>query len=407
MLSCAERNSLLRQCWQQGRWADGFGTIVRPMRSSLYRIRRQMMHRRSNAVRPVEEVLNAPVFSDFIHPAFSERFPDPTIVPFAKSLAGDVEKMMQGSYPLAGGAFRDVRPAGLDQLEDQEDWHAYHRLYWAVRLSQAACAQVPGAENLLVAEISDWLNNPWGEDRMILHPYTVSERMASLTEVLFWSGTSKSSKLLGLTSLLKSRIWQDARSLQKRIEYALGIHNHLLNNARALMLAAAVLPECKEADEWSAQAFQIWENVGPKLILEDGTFGEQSSHYHVLLCRTALEYWVLSAEFGREIEPSLKDRIRKMFVLANDLVRADGSQPRFGDVSPDHGADDLRGLMAAVHVLGILDQSPADRCCTPLTFYYCGKSWADAPDESEIAGTTLSGGRLPRSCDPSFRTSIW
>jgi hypothetical protein len=155
------------------------------------------------------------------------------------------------------------------------------------------------------------------------------------------------------------------------MEFALGVHNHLLNNARGLLMAALALPECEEAREWSNRAFRVWEELGLKLILEDGTFGEQSSHYHLLLCRTALEYWLAAARLKRDLAPGLRERIPAMFRLANDLLRADGSLPRFGDVCPDHGVEELRGLMAAGHFLGFLDESPVERCITPLTFYYC------------------------------------
>ena len=371
MLSDFERNSLLRQCWQQGRWADGLGTIVRPMRSSLHRMRRKVLHRQAEASKTAEREFRAPEFSESIQPVFCQHFPNVAAVPFPKSLAEDVERITRGSYPLAGGAFQTVNADSLDQLADLEDWHAYHRLYWAVRLSQAVSARVPGAEKLFLAEVPRWLNNAWSDDPVVLHSYTTSERIASLSEILFWSAAAKSSEVLAFTRMLKSRIWQDACRLQDRMEYALGVHNHLLNNARALLLAASALPECKESRSWSDRAFQTWEDLGSKLILEDGTFGEQSSHYHLLLCRTALEYWLAAARLGRELAPGLRERIRGMFRLANDLLRADGSLPRFGDVCPDHGVRELRGLLAAAFLLGILDESPADRCVTPLTFYYC------------------------------------
>ena len=371
MLSGFERNSLLRQCWRQGHWADGLGTIVRPMRSSLHRMRRKMLHRGSPSVTVAEQVLTAPAFSESIRPAFCEKVPDATAVPFPKRLADDVNQMAQGSYPLAGGAFRSVDFSALDQLADLEDWHAYHRMYWAVRLSQAICARVPGAEKLFLAEVPRWLDNAWVDDSVVGHSYTTSERIASFSEILFWIAASKSTELLAVAGPMKNRIWQDACRLQDRMEFALGVHNHLLNNARGLLIAALALPECEEAREWSDRAFQVWEELGPKLILEDGTFGEQSSHYHLLLCRTALEYWLAAGRLGRELAPGLRERIRAMFRLANDLLRGDGSLPRFGDVCPDHGVEELRGLTAAGYFLGILNESPAERCIMPLTFYYC------------------------------------
>src|ERR1700733_3268260 len=245
MLSGFERNSLLRQCWQQGHWADGLGTIVRPMRSSLHRMRRKMLHHGSPSVGAAERVLTAPEFSESIHPVFCERFPNAIAVPFLKRLADDVNRMGQGSYPVGGGGFRSVDSSALDQLADLEDWHAYHRMYWAVRLSQAVCARVPGAEKLFLAEVPRWLNNTWSDDPVVGHSYTTSERIASFNEILFWIAAAKSAEILALGAPLKNRIWQDACRLKDRMEFALGVHNHLLNNARGLLIAALALPECK------------------------------------------------------------------------------------------------------------------------------------------------------------------
>ena len=91
---------------------------------------------------------------------------------------------------------------------------------------------------------------------------------------------------------LKQRIWADGRLLADTVEYGLGVHNHLVNDARGLYIASAAVPERAEASAWREQAFQIWDEYFPKLVLQDGTFAEQSSHYHLLLCRTALEYWL-------------------------------------------------------------------------------------------------------------------
>jgi hypothetical protein len=63
-----------------------------------------------------------------------------------------------------------------------------------------------------------------------------------------------------------------------------------------------------------------------------------------------------------------------MFQLANDLLRSDGSLPRFGDNSPDHTVGDLWGLMAAAYHCGLLKASPRHDVVTPLTLMYCGEA---------------------------------
>ena len=130
-------------------------------------------------------------------------------------------------------------------------------------------------------------------------PYTVAERIASLTTALFWIHRGGSSKLLALIPRVKQQIWKDAAHVSANVEFALGVHNHLLNDARGLFLAsAALVSECEQAAQWREQAFTIWDEYFPQLVLADGAFAEQSSHYHLLLCRTALEYWLACRIFG-------------------------------------------------------------------------------------------------------------
>ena len=166
------------------------------------------------------------------------------------------------------------------------------------------------------------------------------------------------------------------------------MHNHLVNDARGLYIASAAVPERAEASAWREQAFQIWDEYFPKLVLQDGTFAEQSSHYHLLLCRTALEYWLAARTCGRELPGGFEDQLRRMFLLANDLLRPDGTLSRFGDNSPDHIVEDLWGLMAAAWHYGLLTDAPRHQAVTPLTLYYCGTT-PRLPKRGEDTGVRI------------------
>ena len=101
----------------------------------------------------------------------------------------------------------------------------------------------------------------------------------------------------------------------------------MLNDARGLFLAARALPEVPEAASWSDDAFRMWDEYFPQLILADGSLAEQSSHYHLLLCRTALEYQLAANLAGHTLDREMTSRLLGMFRLAADLVREDGSFP--------------------------------------------------------------------------------
>ncbi len=43
MISQAERSNFLRQCWRTGHWRDGVGTLLLPLRLSLYQFRKEIL----------------------------------------------------------------------------------------------------------------------------------------------------------------------------------------------------------------------------------------------------------------------------------------------------------------------------------------------------------------------------
>jgi Heparinase II/III-like protein len=111
-----------------------------------------------------------------------------------------------------------------------------------------------------------------------------------------------------------------------------------------------------------------------------------------LLCRTALEYWLACRLAHRAMLSEFESRIRSMFELANELLRPDGSLPRFGDNSPDRIISDLWGLMSAAHHHGLLKNAPRHSAVTPLTFFYCGYRSEKAPEVLPTITVFRNGG---------------
>ena len=366
-----EHANFLRQCLKQGHLRDGLRFLASVSRTSFYRFRKRrfgplLKPRRFEANRQNE-------LPAIITSARSVEFETSQDCP---SLAGldrlfyDVDLQLAGHYRLAGGAYQQVDSSTIHLLDDPEDQHAYHRLYWAVRYAKAAAFGHRASSDALHGDLMPWLLNSSAFGKISRAAYTVSERIASLSEVLFWGRFGNSHQSSTLVSSVEQQIRLDAEYLSQNIEYTLGVHNHLLNNARALFAAHVALPPCEKSQQWKNLAFEIWEQYFPALVLADGTFGEQSSHYHLLLCRTALEYYLAARSSNRPLPEKLQAPLRAMFSLANDLLRSDGSLPRFGDNSPDHIVEDLWGLLAAAHWHGLMDESPSHSVVTPLTVYY-------------------------------------
>lgn len=279
-----------------------------------------------------------------------------------------------GTFRSAGGR-RAPFPSEASRFGDVEDAHAWDRLSWALE---------PGSERTL-AELSRWLDAPLSEQAR--HPYTTSERICTLAQIL---GTFGESLPDDLGRQVLRRLLDDAESLANRFETHLGAHNHLLNNARALCAAGRLVSDRRKASLWLGRARETWDEFWPKLILDDGVFAEQSSHYHALLTRTLLDYVRDARDAGRPLPAGMTEKARAMCRVTNALMRSDGSLPLFGDISPDLPTSWLRGLPRACERAGLLDEPVRD----PAPGYAAGASAFFREPASE-SPTVSSAPRVP------------
>lgn len=371
VLPTPEQMNAVRQSIHDGDWSRGVKIAMSPMRSSLYRVARGMLRvrkqRHSDAT--LNEPAGAPSLSRQIYPLFVANVKNLQAAAGIERLFADVDKQIQGTY-LLGGGYRRVALEALRRLSEVEDRHGIERLYWMARYARSVAFGHPTAFIALRSSWTKWLQI--AHEPIAFEAYTVAERIASLSESLFWLAQYAAAPSADYVVSMKQQIWRDAYRLSRNIEYGLGSHNHLLNDARGLFRASLVMPELNEALAWRDQAFSLWDEFFPKLVLEDGSFAEQSSHYQLMLCRTALEYFLAARHWRRALPEGFDARLSRMFEVANDLLRRDGSLPRFGDNSPDHPIEDLWGLMAAAHHYGLLASRPRHDAVTPLTLFYCG-----------------------------------
>lgn len=364
-----ERANFLLQCCKQRRFGDGARFLAHPIRVSLYRLKKQATA--SSAANEVDPPGNGPEMeplSTRIHSVFGGVAPAGVMVAGVARLFEEADAHAAGFVRLAGGVLRPWPGGGPAGFEEEEDRHAFHRLYWSVRLARACAFGHPAAGQALRDGLLQWFDSSTDSSRDAV--YTVAERIASLAEVLFWCSAAEAALEPRMILRIRQQVRRDARHLFQHCEFHLGIHNHLLNDARGLYAASALLPECAEAGDWRCRAFGLWDRYFPLLVLPDGALAEQSSHYHLLLCRTVLEYVLASRAAFHDLPDGMADRIQAMFQLADDLVRADGSAPRFGDNSPDHSVEDLWGLLAAAYSHGLLREPPRHWLVTPLSLFY-------------------------------------
>lgn len=349
--------------------SEWFQASVYPFRYLAYRWYRDIVSPKRVRYKLPLNMPNGVSLASEIHNLFAGHGSYPPRLVEETGLFAEVEQQMVGVFRLAGGAYFDMRKS-LSDVQDIEHLHAYHRLYWAVRYARAVFRGHAGSLDALKRDLSAWMSQAWEGDVAVAAPYTTSERIASLCEVLLWLKQAGLPEFDDMVISVKQRIYLDVLHLHENLEIREDFNNHILNNARALYIASRMLGDAPQAGDWERQAFELWEKYFPLLILEDGSFAEQTSFYHVQMCRTALEYVLAARQSGQEIAPELFQRICKMFLQADDLIRSDGSLIRSGNTSPDHLVEDFWGLLPACYAHGLLPRPPRHNAITLLTLYY-------------------------------------
>jgi hypothetical protein len=401
-----EQMNATRQSVRNGDWIQGVRIATGPLRSSFRRSIREMIRRPVHRYSKYLDPVLVPDFSDDIYPLYVPEATDLRLATGLERLFQDVDRQIRGEFRLAGGGYKSVQFEAADQFSELEDRDALHRLYWAARYARAAAFGHPVAIAALQSSWRKWLQIARGTGAFAA--YTLAERIASLSECLFWTRHCSGGLDANEICSMKLQIWTDAHHLSSQIESGLGVHNHLLNDARGLFRASLVLRDLDEAAAWREHALRLWDEFFPKLVLEDGSFAEQSSHYQLLMCRTALEYFLAVRLLHRVLPEGMVGQLSKMFQVANDLLRSDGSLPRFGDNSPDHTVEDLWGLMAAAYHYGLLKIRPRHDSISPLTLLYCGQAprLSDAATPSCDSFYPQGGFMFLRSRDGSVELAV-
>src|SRR5438105_4004636 len=112
-------------------------------------------------------------------------------------------------------------------------------------------------------------------------------------------------------------------------------NNHIINNARAIVMAGAALQDQTAL----AAGMQIFRQCLPCLIMEGGFLRERSTHYQVIVLNWILDAWRF---LGLHADPDFASRkflgnYVKRMIAATSMMCADGTSllALIGDVSPD------------------------------------------------------------------------
>jgi len=216
----------------------------------------------------------------------------------------------------------------------------------ADRLGWALLAYVRGQVGVW-QDVERWLNERWKTGLACSGAYSISERLSNL--ILLWNLRAPDAALHGELKLLMG---QDADHLLAHLEYHgdAGTNNHILNNARALILAGSFLGITRfyEAGCWLLDG-QLTRHVD-----SEGVIRECSSHYQWVITRWLVEVGCVFHSMDVERFQRLRAQLFNMLKVCDALCLGEddaGYLPLIGDISPDFPPQLYRGMTGLGYAL--------------------------------------------------------
>ena len=221
--------------------------------------------------------------------------------------------------------------------------------------------------------VGTWLTERWNPGIACSDAYSVSERLSNL--VLMWNLEPAPESMAGeLLRLMEG----DADLLLTRIEYHgdSKTNNHVLNNARALILFGGFVGNAKFYEAGST----LFECELPKHILSDGILREASTHYQWVVTRWIVEVGCTFHARDRSRYLLLQPLLLKMLDACEAMkLGSPGNSylPLLGDISPDFPPGLYAGLTGLGYALvGCGDETqPSGQPCAGLwSTFFVGRS---------------------------------
>jgi hypothetical protein len=238
-------------------------------------------------------------------------------------------------------AFSAQLPARRDQAAmaprvgqaatDPEDSLAEHR--WGFLLDAVIVGRVDWPAGL--AECTRWIEEYSQKAGDAWEPYSACERVANL--LVFLAAMPVAMHGQRITPQLTGFVGESVNWIYRHLEYygAARTNNHILNNARALVMGGA-----SGGDRAAlAGGMKIFRQCLPALIMKGGFLRERSSHYQLIVLNWILDAWCfVAASDGPASEDAqfLRGYAIRMASAAAMLCNSTSRLlALIGDVSPD------------------------------------------------------------------------
>lgn len=226
--------------------------------------------------------------------------------------------------------------ANVQSAFDRDDPEYYlFRNRWGECLS-AVMEGGPSARSA-IGMVTDWIRKPLSKSDPAWEPYSSCERVANLAVLL-----SARPECVAYIDEREVRLFfeESLRWINDHLEYygAKYTNNHILNNARGLVIAGTVL-NCMTAVE---RGLVIFAQMARALFQNEGFLRERSSHYQVIVTNWLLD----TVHFARIAQVTSDAGIRALADLetlatrvtyATSLLHAymGVTNTHIGDISPD------------------------------------------------------------------------
>lgn len=238
------------------------------------------------------------------------------------------------TYPCSAAACADAATPAFPELSTSNDPEDYFgRQRWGFLTHSLLAGKLDWEERL--ADCVHWVETHTDKTDPAWETYSSSERVANL--LVFLAAMQSTSRAASVPRPLRVFLQDSLGWILRHLEYygPRDTNNHIINNARALVMAGAAL----EDSTARAAGMQIFRQCLPRLIMEGGFLRERSSHYQVIVLNWVLDaWWFLGVcdDPGSEGRKFLGDHVERM-IAATSMICERGARllALIGDVSPD------------------------------------------------------------------------
>jgi hypothetical protein len=183
--------------------------------------------------------------------------------------------------------------------------------------------------------VLDWIQSHSDKQDDAWEVYSSCERVSNL--LVYLAVISTSSILPDFEKKMIDFILDSVNWIYQYIEYygAESTNNHILNNARALVMGGAAI----ENEVFCRAGMQIFRQCMPLMVGTDGFLRERSTHYQLIVTNWILDAWQFAdVYYGTQHLDTkyLEDFAQRMTTAASMLCSSDRRLlALIGDISPD------------------------------------------------------------------------